>query len=78
MDGVICTPLFIAQPICLLEDNFSADSDQNCSPKKVGRGFGADVCILLPEQLGSVRLAGSARGSDSEDAAQNGRVECDA
>src|SRR5580700_4027834 len=76
--GVMCSPFFVAHPVCLLENNFSIDAHQNRSPKKAVGGFGADVCILLPEQFGSVRLAGSARGSDSEDDAQNGRVECEA
>jgi hypothetical protein len=70
-------PFFIAHPVCLLENNSSADSYENGSPKKMVGSFGANVYILLLDQLSSVRLAENARGSDSEGTAQNGRLECD-
>ena len=70
------SPFFVAHPVCLLENNSSVDSHQNVSTKEVVGSFGTDVRILLLSQFGSVRLAEDARGSDSEDDAQNGRSEC--
>ena len=74
---VRCAPFFVAHPVCLLENNSSADSYQNVSTKEVVGSFGADVRILLLRELASVRLAEGACGNDGEDAAQNGRSECD-
>jgi hypothetical protein len=73
----VCAPFFVAHPVCLLENNSSLDSYQNVSTKEVVSSFDADVRILLRREFGSVRLAEGARGSDSEDGAQNGRSECD-
>jgi hypothetical protein len=75
MDGVIRTPLFIAQPIRFLEGNFSLDSNQNSSPEEeVSSSFRANVGVFFLEQFGSIRLAESARRRD--DAAENERSEC--
>jgi hypothetical protein len=54
MDGVTGAPFFIAQPVRILEDNFSIDSNQNGSPKEVSSGFRANVCVLSLEQFRSI------------------------
>src|SRR5215467_14068707 len=74
MNGVLRPPLFIAQPVCFLENNFSVDSNQNSSPEKVSGSLRANVVVFSFEQFCSIRLAESARRRDN--GAENERPEC--
>src|SRR5215475_4953580 len=74
MHGVLRPPLFIAQPVRFLENNFSVDSHQNRSPEKVSGSLRANVVVFSLEQLCSIRLAESARRRDN--GAENESPEC--
>lgn len=65
MDGVRCSPFFIPETVRLLEYNLPVDSDENDSPKKVRRGFRANICIFFLEHLRSIGLAESGRSKDT-------------